>query len=649
MSEHLHESSLRAVFARGARMFLPPPSLSLSEWADRYAYIPRETGAHPGKYHTDFAEYQRGIQDAITDPNTETVVMMMAAQTGKTQIQLNAIGYFSHWEPSAVLCMQASEREAEKFSKMRIAKMIRETPVLRPLYPSPRSRDSGNTLLTKEFPGGILVIAGANAPAGLASMPIRVLIPDEVDRYQESAGTEGDPVDLADKRTTTFWNRKKVLASTPGIKNLSRIERAWSASDQRSYYVPCPHCGEFQTLAWPRLKYRLSEGDERRLQDWFYVCLNGCEIREDRKQQMVRRGEWRSARPSHDGKTAGFALNALYSPTLDWEKLIQEWRESEGSLERRKVFINTRLAETWEIRGTGAYAHDIQGRAEPCADPLPPGVLWITCGVDTQDNRLECSWIGWGMSDERWVLRHEVFFGDLGLPESYPESPWARLRDALLQEWPHAVGVTMRVGAVLIDSGGHFTERVYEFTRTHQTRGWFPCIGRSGIGRPLLSAGSRVGPHKTLLYIVGVDTAKEDVFTSFRVAKPGGGYCHFDSSLPEEYYHQVTAEKLVERKVGFETRMEWVKTSPRNEALDCFVYARAAVNIRRPRFHAIQASLQRAARQIAEAREQQQPPLFAALPEPEVPASASGSPEPSPASPKTSPRQRVIDTLRRMR
>jgi phage terminase large subunit GpA-like protein len=216
-------AALHSAVRRSQHLFLPRPQLTLSQWADEYAFIPKESGAYPGRFNTSFAEYQRGIQDAISDPDIETVVMMLPAQSGKSQIDLNAIGFYSHWDPSPILVVQASEREAEKFSKNRIAKMIRDTPVLRKIYPSPRARDSGNTLLNKEFLGGVLTITGANAPAGLASAPIRVLIADEVDRYGESAGTEGDPVDLAEKRTTSFWNRKIILTSTPGIKHLSRI------------------------------------------------------------------------------------------------------------------------------------------------------------------------------------------------------------------------------------------------------------------------------------------------------------------------------------------------------------------------------------------------------------------------------------------
>lgn len=570
----------------------PPEALTLSQWSDKYAYVPPEAGAFPGKFYTSSAEYQRGIQDAITDGEIETVVLMMPSQSGKTQIQLNAVGYFSHHEPSPILFVQASEGEAEKFSKNRVSKMIRSTPVLRKIFPSPRARDSGNTLLNKEFSGGVLILAGANAPAGLASMPIRILMPDEVDRYPESAGTEGDPVDLAMRRTTTFHNRKHILASTPGVKDLSRIEKAYNESDRRKYFVPCPHCGTMQPLIWNRLQFKLEENSGRLL-EVFYVCEEGCEIQERSKHEMIRKGEWRATAESHDGKTAGFHLNALYPPWLRWPDIVTEWLSAKQSLERLKTFINTRLAETWEIKGTGADLHELEKRKDDSnyAERLPAGVLFLTAGVDVQDNRLEAGIYGWGMADERWVVDHRVFEGDPALPETDAASPWAALKTFLLESYDHELGATMVPAAVCFDSAGHHTQRVYEFTKRNEARRWFAIVGRAGIGKALVSRGSEKGPQKVKLFTVGVDTAKEDVYTSFNVKEPGPGFCHFSNTLPPEYFRQVTAEQLVKTKKDFITTLRWVKKGERNEALDCFVYARAAVAILRPRFTKIKKDL----------------------------------------------------------
>jgi phage terminase large subunit GpA-like protein len=656
----LYQTSAEGLAALGAasnrtfKLYRPPDALTLSEWSDRFAYIPKESGAFPGKFQTSFAEYQRGIMDAITDPDIEEVILMMSAQSGKTQLQLNAVGYYSHWEPSPMLFVQTSLSEAEKFSKNRVAKMIRDTPVLKKLFPSPRSRDSGNTLLNKEFLGGVLILAGSNAPAGLSSMPIRIVLQDEVDRWEDSAGTEGDPSDLADKRAQTFWNRKKIKASTPAIKNLSRIEKGYESSDKRRYYVPCPHCDEYQVLEWRRLQWKTESTtttSKPRVVSWHYVCTQGCVIEESEKFEMIRRGEWRATSESHDGKTAGFHINALYSPVVDWLKLIHEWLEAKNSLERMKVFINTNLAETWEIRGTGAETNDLEKRKEKFRELLPAGVLYLTAGVDTQDNRVECSIIGWGMDDERWVIDHRVFEGEPSLPDTDPGSPWAALREYLLEDWEHTLGVTMRVRCALVDSGGHHTERVYEFTRKHELRRWHAIVGRAGIGRPLISSEHKVGPYETKLFTVGVDTAKEDVFTSFRVKESGPGYCHFSDVLPPEYFRQVTAEKLVTTKKDFHTTMQWVKIGERNEALDCFVYARAAVAVRRPNFRKIARELFRQTGALRLQREAAGKPI--PKPEDEMIGSAPDAPPPAPKPPElpgpTGPQRRRTNIAAQLR
>ena len=652
------KSSVRSAFLEAHGLYLPSPPLTLSEWADKYAYIPPEAGAMPGKFFTATAEYQRGIQDAISDPEIETIIQIMCSQSGKTQAQMNAVGYFSHHEPSPILFVQASEGEAEKFSKNRIAKMIRSTPVLRKLFPSPRARDSGNTLLNKEFPGGVLILAGANAPAGLASMPIRILLMDEVDRYPESAGTEGDPVDLARRRTSTFWNKKEIIASTPGIKNLTRIEKAYEESDQRKYFVPCPHCGTMQQLLWSRLQYTQEKGVENgRVVDVFYACVEGCEIRERSKHEMIRTGEWRATATSRDGKTAGFHLNALYPPWLRWGDIVNEWLAAKSSLERRKTFINTRLAETWEIRGKGADLHELEKRksADNFSDLLPAGVLFLTAGVDVQDDRLEASVWGWGMDEQRWVIDHRVFAGAPSLPEvvdgkTNQLSPWAAVEAFLRQRWEHAIGAGMAISCALFDSGGHHTQRVYDFTRKNQARRWFAIIGRAGIGNSLVSRGSEQGPSRAMLYTVGVDTAKEDIYTSLNVATPGAEYTNFSANLAPEYFRQLTSEQLVKKTKDFVTKLVWVKKGKRNEALDCAVYARAAVAVLRPNYKAVERNLLRGAEKLAKlkadaakAAEDAPPPALDSTAPPET--SAQEHPPATPPKPVSNRAKRLAEAF----
>ncbi len=619
-------AALLTAATEGLRMFEPPAPLTLSQWSDEYLYLSPESSAMPGKFQTSNAEYQRGIMDAITDPRYQRIVLMMGSQLGKTQIQLAVIGYFSHWDPAPILVIQASVDEAENFSKNRVAKMIRDTPALASIFPSPRSRDSGNTLDNKEFPGGVLVMRGANAPAGLASRPIRILLPDEVDRYPKSAGTEGDPVDLAEKRTSNFHNKKIVLASTPGIKNDSRIEEGYRESDQRRYFVPCPHCDEAQVLEWRRLKYEYEEGDEReedgtrkyRLKEWYYVCVNGCVIEERSKFFMIAKGECgeQPARPM-DERVVGFHLNALYSPFVEWRDLIYEWLKSSHNIERQKTFINTRLAETWEIRGEKADKAGIEARREHYGDKLPAGVLMLTCGADVQKDRIEASVVGWGLDSEVWLIEHRKFYGDPSLPVEHEASPWRGLDEFLRTRYPHILGPTFHIAVTLVDSGnGNHTKRVYEFTSARESRGIHACKGVSGFGRPLISGVDRKGVNKALLFSVAVDTAKDLIYSSLRIEQPGPGFVHFPltEKFDSEYFRQLAAEEKVSEPRGGKLVSVYVVKYERNEALDCFNYAAAARDVANPNFGAIRANLIRRTEEMKAPQEESESEKPAAEP-----------------------------------
>lgn len=199
------------LFAEVLSKLRPPPPLTVSQWADKYRVLSAESSAEPGRWHTEKAPYQRAIMDAIGDPHVRSVVVMSAAQIGKTDaFILNPLGYYMDYAPCPVMCMQPTLDMGQTLSKDRIAPMIRDTPRLTGLVDT-KSRYAGNTVMKKNFPGGHITIVGANSPSSLASRPIKVLLADEIDRYPKSAGTEGDPLDLAKKRQTTFWDYKTVI------------------------------------------------------------------------------------------------------------------------------------------------------------------------------------------------------------------------------------------------------------------------------------------------------------------------------------------------------------------------------------------------------------------------------------------------------
>lgn len=338
------------MLARCVATLKPPPELTLSQWADRYRMLSAESSAEPGRWHTDKAPYQREIMDAIGDAHIRRVVIMCAAQLGKTELLLNILGYFMAYAPAPILVMQPTLDMGQTFSKDRLAPMIRDTPVLRGLV-DVKSRYAGNTILKKNFPGGHITIVGANSATGLASRPIKVLLADEVDRYPGSAGTEGDPLSLAQKRQTTFWDKKTVMVSTPVIKGHSRIETEYNQSTREEWNVPCPECGHYQPFVWANLIF-----DPDDLQkEIVYKCERcGCVANEYRWKQQSQQGRFVAENPG--AETRGFHLNTLASTFCGWKEIVQKFivakeQLDQGNPEGMKVWVNTELGETWEERG----------------------------------------------------------------------------------------------------------------------------------------------------------------------------------------------------------------------------------------------------------------------------------------------------------
>ena len=555
------------LIAEWAKMAEPPKEMTVSEWADAYRYLSPEASAEPGKWRTSRAEYQRGIMDAFSDPQVHTVVVMSSAQVGKTELLLSIIGYYIHQDPSPILVLQPTLEMAQTFSKDRLAKMLRDTPVLRGKVKDPRSRDSGNTTLHKQFPGGHITIVGANSPSGLASRPIRVVLADEVDRYPESAGTEGDPVQLAFKRTTTFWNRKHAMVSTPTIKGASRIEMAFEQSDQRYFLVPCPDCGEFQRLKWAQVKWTDDDPTTAR-----YCCEHCGALWDDvQRHRAVRQGRWEATAPFNG--IAGFHISELYSPWRKLEETVRDFLAAKDDYEMLKAFINTSLGETFEVQGEGADSHELMRRLEDYRG-VPDGVHTLTAGVDVQDDRIEMEVVGWGADEESWSIAYHRVFGSPDDPQT-----WDDVAHLLSADYDGH-----RILAACIDSGGHFTQHVYRFCKDHQARRWWPVKGANTTTAPPIGRPSTSNRLRVPLFTVGVSAIKETIYFRLKREEPGPGYMHFSRRVnDEEYFRQLTAEQLVTKWRRGVPERRWVKTRERNEALDCRVYAYAALLIANPR------------------------------------------------------------------
>lgn len=507
--------------------------------------------------------------DACSDASVREVVVMAGAQLGKTEAILNIIGYHMDYDPCPILVLQPTLEMAQAFSKDRVAAgLIGSTPALRGKVKDPRSRDANNTTLHKVFPGGALTMVGANSAAGLASRPIRLVLCDEVDRYPLSAGSEGDPIQLARKRTATFWNRKVIMVSTPTNKDDSRIENAYLQSDQREYHVPCKHCGHKQRLKWSNVVWVDNNPDTAG-----YRCDNcGVVWSDSDRQHSVRHGEWVAHKPFNG--VAGFWINGLYSPWTPLADGVRDFLSVRKNPQQLRVWTNTYLGELWEDEGESVDSMSLSERREDFNGKVPEEVLIITAGIDTQDDRLEMSVIGWGRDDESYVIEHQIFYGD-------PSSPhvWNAVSLALNKTYETHDGREMIIRASGLDTGGHHTQAAYEFAKSHAGRRVFALKGVGGEigGRPILGRPSKNNAKKVELYPVGVDTAKDLIYSRLKHQEEGAGYVHFSDVLSDEYFKQLTSEKIVTRyHKGYEKR-SFKKEYQRNEALDCMVYALTAL------------------------------------------------------------------------
>ena len=555
------------------RFICPDPLLLVSQWADRHRKLSPVASSEPGAWRTSRTPYLKEIMDCLSPSSPiERVVFMKGAQLGGTESGVNWLGYIVHRTPGPILMVQPTVEMAKTYSKQRIDPMVELSPALREIVREPRSRDSGNTILSKEFPGGILRIAGANSAAGLRSMPIRFLFLDEVDGYPGDVDGEGDPIALAVQRTSTFANRKTLMVSTPTIKGFSRIEAAYNESDRRRYWVPCPFCSKEQVLEWSQVSF---EDCDRA--DAYYVCIHcGERIQEHHKSWMLECGRWIAEVPG--GDIAGFHLSSLYSPVgwTSWGDIAVEQGQALLDQSRLKVWVNTKLGETWEEAAEGMNTEGLMERLEDFGERLPAGVIALTAGVDVQDDRLEMEIVGWGRNEESWSVDYRIIHGD---PSG--KQVWLDLDNLLWQPFPHSRQIPdLHIRAAAVDTGGHHTLSVYDFCRNRQDRRVWAIKGRGGMGVPVWPRRpGRNNKGRVPLFIVGVDAAKEAIYARLKIIDPGPGYCHFPSDRDAEWFRQLTAERISTRYHRGRAIREWKKRDgDRNEALDNRVYAMAALH-----------------------------------------------------------------------
>lgn len=580
---------IRAAWADGLR---PEPQLTVSEWADAHRRLPQRSSAEPGPWRTSRTPYLREPMDAMsaTSP-TEEVVLMFAAQTGKTETILNVLGYVIDHAPGPVLLVQPTVDTAKRFSKQRVDPLFTDTPRLAGKVAEVKSRDSRSSMLMKEFLGGLLIITGANSAVGLRSMPARYLLPDEIDGYPADVDGEGDPVGLAEARQRTFSRRKTLKCSTPTIAGASAIERAYQSTDQRRYFVPCPHCGALQILRYERLVWtRLGLPPESAV----YVCEH-CEaaIEERFKTSMLAHGEWKPTAQGTNPKVRGYHLNGLYSPVgwLSWGRIAQQWVTAHKDPDKLRVFTNTVLAETWHEKGEAPEWRPLYERRETYEEgTVPLGGLFLTAGVDVQKDRLIVEVVAWGRGKESWSVMYGVVPGNTN--DLTDSGPWGQLDALLARTYTHELGAELPVRMLAVDSG-YNTSEVYSWARKYPMSRVIAIKGQESggalIGSPspveINLRGRRPIRGYKVWPVVGA-IAKSELYGFVRLERPAEGeplppgWCHWPQ-YDEDYFKQLTAEQLVSKKNrrGY-TVMTWSLIPGReNHVLDARVYARAAAEL----------------------------------------------------------------------
>lgn len=602
MIDELQRESIKRLVDSCLANFLPPPDITVTEWADKNRRLPSETSAESGQWRTSRTPYLEEIMNSFTDPYVDKISVVSSSQIGKTEMLMNMFGYTVDVDPGPVMWCMPTVDNAEDFSKRRLEPTIRETDVLRKKMLASKARNSANTILKKRYPGGMLTLVGSNSPASLASVPAKCVFGDEIDRWAKDAGGEGDPKGLLEARTATFWNRKIVFTSTPTIKGASAIESEFMLGTQEYWSAACPHCGEYHFIMFDNIRFdyeRIVTGDKVQfiVSNINYLCPD-CGCLSTESEMAATEHKWIAKRPeAYKNRRRSFWINAFSSPWVSWEHIIVRFLEAKDNPAKLKVVYNTLFGQLWEERGELQDTADLEDSREEYEAELPDGVLCLTCGVDTQDNRLEFEVVGHGMFDETWGIERGVLWGKPDAPnrEGQP-NVWAQLDSVLDRQWTYRDGKKLRISVTFVDSGGHYTQEVYRECAARIAKRVFPVKGKGGEGVPytskpskqtFASVDSRGRKKETAvwLYSLGVDAGKAKIMSALQVREQGPRYCHFPIDESRGYdaafFDGLVSERLVLMPSG---KWQWKKITGhrRNEALDCRNYANAAFNALAP-------------------------------------------------------------------
>lgn len=602
-----------ALMSKVNKGFKPPENLTVAEWADKYRRLSPESSAEAGPWRTKRTPYLEEPMNAFTDPKVRNIVMVAASQVGKSEFEMNAIGYIIDQDPGTIVYVHPNIEDAKKFSKLRVSPMVRDCATLRSKVHDKKAGKydkNSNTVLQKSFPGGMLIMCGSNAPSALASIPARYIIGDERDRWAASAGKEGDPWELARRRQTTFYNSKSIEVSTPTIRGDSNIESSFARGTQERWCHQCPDCGEYSNIVFGDIKfqpevYRVNRRKQWRLPGGVKWMCPKCGCLQTEETMRKQPAKWIAENPeAYEKGVRSFWLNAFSSPWMPWERIVLEFLEAKDNPERLQVVFNTMFGELWEDRGDLVAEEDIMARREDYGRTekgipveLPEGVLVLTCGVDTQDNRLEYEVVGHGQYGETWGIKKGIIMGRPDVADT-----WAQLDDVIDHVYKFKDGKGLQISLTCVDSGGHFTQEVYTECKARIAKRVFPIKGKGGDGIPFVGPPSKVPirdnrRNTTWLYVLGVDAGKTVIMNNLKVESPGPRYAHFpkdpDLGYDMNFFNGLLSEKitLVHTSAGDRWKWEKIPGHDRNEALDCRNYAMAALRIINPDMDAIERRL----------------------------------------------------------
>lgn len=571
--------------------FRPLRPLSVSDWADRYRVLPDDSAMKGGRWNTAFTPYLRDIMNSFLDPDVEETVVLKSAQIGFSEALVNIILYVIFYGAGSILHVHPKEDAARKFSLKRLMPSLAREEFFGKIAP-PKSRDSGNTILSKRFVGGDYIAVGANSPDNLASNPVPFGLLDEYDRIAQSSGREGAPLELVKKRTTTFWNRKIFVGSTPTDKATSNILREWDLTDKRRYFIPCASCGELWAPTFPDIVWENDARGHPVFETARLRCPHCGKLHTNvEKNEQVRdaRSRW-IATAEFKGK-AGFHINQILSPftAAGLSEIVKSYTESKGDPLKMQVFVNTVLGEAWEDAAEKLDANALALRAEDWQGAeVPRRGLVLTIGADTQPDRIEAECVAWGAGEESWSVEYRVIFGDPTIPEGSPGSPWDAFTAFCRKSYRHESGVLVSARRKFIDSGGSNTLDVYKYASAHRWENVFAIKGANTHDAPIVGAVQRrrIGERKTRgvkFVLVGTHKIKDIVVGRFGIDSPGNGYCHFPLGRGNDWFEQLTSEHKVIKYEKGRAKIEWIKDAEkRNEALDCRVYAFAALRLDSP-------------------------------------------------------------------